>query len=105
MLAGLRLADPQLRVLAAAPVDCQDDFARGVVDIGNDVSDQGAQKLLARAHGHSWRAPCGFEIVRQAGEVWGRDGRFRRPHGLQSCFAHLDPAKRRLPALLKLSGN
>ena len=35
----------------------------------------------------------------------GRGGRFRRPHGLQSCFARLDPAKRRLPAVLKLSGN
>ena len=94
-----------MRVLAAAPVDCQDDLACRVVDIGNDVGDQDTQKLLARAHGHAWRAPCGFEIVRQAGEVWGRGGRFRRPHGLQSCFARLDPAKRHLPALLKLSGN
>jgi transposase len=42
MLAGLRLADPQLRVLAAAPMDRQNDFARRVVDIGNNVGDEGA---------------------------------------------------------------
>jgi hypothetical protein len=48
MLAGLRLADLQLRMLAAAPMDRQDDFARGFVDIGDNVDDQGAQQPLAR---------------------------------------------------------
>jgi hypothetical protein len=42
MFAGLRLTDPQLRVLAAAPMDRQNDFARRVVDIGNNVGDEGA---------------------------------------------------------------
>ena len=40
MLARLRLADPQLRVLAAPPMDRQDDLARRLVDIGDDVGDQ-----------------------------------------------------------------
>src|SRR5215831_10057913 len=75
MLARPRLADPQLRLLATASMDCQDDLARRLVDIGDDVDDQGAQKPLARAHGHAWRVPCGVEIVRQTGEVWQRDGR------------------------------
>src|SRR4051794_2396852 len=66
MLTGLRLADPQLRLLPAAPIDCQDDLAGRLVDIGDDVGDQGAQKPLARAHGHAWRFPRSIEIVRQA---------------------------------------
>src|SRR4051794_4112575 len=41
MLARLRLADPQLRVLAASPMDRQDDLAHRLVDIGNNVGDQG----------------------------------------------------------------
>ena len=105
MLAGLRLADPQLRVLAAAPMDRQDDLARRLVDIGDDVGDQGAQKPLARAHGHAWRIPCGIEIVGQPGEVGRRGGRVRRPHRLQPRLARLDSPKRRLPALLELRGD
>jgi hypothetical protein len=34
MLAALGFADPQLRMLAAAPMDRQDDLARRLVDIG-----------------------------------------------------------------------
>src|SRR5215208_4361854 len=41
MLAGPRLADPHLRVLATLPMDCQNHLARRLVDIGNDVSDKG----------------------------------------------------------------
>ena len=73
MLAGVRLANAQLRVLAAAPMDRQDNLARRLVDIGNDVGDQGTQQPLARAHGDTWRVPCGLKIVGQAGEV-GRYG-------------------------------
>jgi len=86
-------------------MDCQDDLARRVIDIGNDVGDQGAQKPLARTHGHTWRIPSSIEIVRQAGEVWRHDGRFRRPHRLQARLARLDSPKRRLPTLLKLRGD
>ena len=51
MLARLRLADPQLRVLAAPPMDRQDDLARRLVDIGDDVGDQGR---AAAAGGCAW---------------------------------------------------
>jgi len=46
VFAGLRLSDPQLRVLTTTPMDRQDDFARGLIDIDNDVGDKGAQELL-----------------------------------------------------------
>ena len=51
MLTGVRFADPQLRVLAASPVDRQDDFARRLVDVGNDVRDKGSEEPLTGAHG------------------------------------------------------
>src|SRR6202011_1752168 len=89
----------------AAPMDCQDDLARRLVDIGDDVGDQGAHKPLARTHGHAWRVPCDVEIVRQTGEVWGHDGGFRRPPRLKPRLARLNSTKRRLPALLKLRGD
>src|SRR4051794_194944 len=41
MLAGLRLADAQLWVLTAAPMDRQDDLARRFLDIGDDVGAPG----------------------------------------------------------------
>jgi hypothetical protein len=63
-----------------------------------------AHRSRWRAHGHAWRVPYGIEIVRQAGEVWRHDGRFRRPHRLQPRLARFDSAKRRLPTLLKLRG-
>ena len=59
MLARFRLADPQLRVLAASPMDRQDDLARRLVDVGNDVGDKGAKQPLSRAHRHAGRVPCG----------------------------------------------
>ena len=46
MLAGLRLADPQLRMLAAAPMDRQDDLTLRLVDVGDDVGHQSAQEPL-----------------------------------------------------------
>src|SRR5207237_895367 len=69
-------------------MDCQDDLAGRLVDIGNDVGDQGVRKPLTRTHGHAWRVPCDLEIVRQTGEVWRHDDRFRRPHRLQRAENH-----------------
>jgi len=105
MLAGLRLADPQLRVLAAAPMDRQDDLARRFIDVGDDVGDKRAEETLARAHGHARRIPCSVEIVGQPGEVGRRGSRIRRSHRLQPCLAGLDAMERRLPALLEPCGN
>jgi hypothetical protein len=92
MLAGLRLADPQLRVLAAAPMDRQNDLARGFVDIGDDVGNQGTQQSLARAHGDARRVPCGVEIGGEAGEIRRDDGRIGCPRRVQPRLAGLDAA-------------
>ena len=105
VLAGFGLADPQLRVLAAPPVDHQDDLARRLVDVGDDVGDQGAHEPLAGAHGRARRVPGGFEVLGEAGEVRRDGGRGRRPHRLQPRLARLDPPQRRLPALLQLCGD
>jgi transposase len=67
VFAGLRLADPQLRMLTAAPMDRQDNLARHLINICNDVGDKGAQEPLARAHGHARRVPRSVEIVSQPG--------------------------------------
>src|SRR4051812_48094396 len=42
-------------MLAAAPMDREDDLARALVDVGDDIRDEGAQKLLAGAHRHAGR--------------------------------------------------
>jgi hypothetical protein len=63
MLASLRLADPQLRMLTAAPMDRQNDLTLRLVHVGDDVGHQSAQEPLASAHTDAWRAPGGFEVV------------------------------------------
>ena len=45
-------------MLAAAPMDREDDLARALVDVGDDVRDEGAQKLLVGAHRHAGRVPA-----------------------------------------------
>ena len=86
-------------------MDYQHDFARRFLDIGDDVGDQGAQELLARAHGHPGRVPSRAEIIGKTGEVGRHDDGIGRAHCLQSCLAGLDAAQRRLPALLELRGD
>src|SRR5829696_9465745 len=91
-------------MLAASPMDREDDLARALVDVGDDVRDEGAQQLLAGAHRHAGRGPCRFEIVGQAREIRHLDGCCRR-QPFKPCFAGLDPLERGFPALLKLGGD
>ena len=65
-------------MLAAPPVDRQDDLARRLVDVGDDVGDQRPQQPLARARRDARRGPCGGEIVGETGEVR-RGRRIGRP--------------------------
>ena len=104
VLAGSRLPDPQLGVLAAAPVDGEDHVSHGLVDIGDDVGDEGAQQPLAGAHRGAGRVPSGLEVLGKADEVRCADRRVRRPHRIQPGLACFDAAQRGLPALLKLCG-
>jgi hypothetical protein len=86
-------------------MDCQDDLARPVVNVGDDVDDERPQKALASPHGHARRIPCGIEILGQPGEVGGSGGRVKHPRRLQLRLARLEATKCHLPALLELRGD
>ena len=78
VLAGPGLPDTEFRVLAASPVDHQDHLTRGLVHVGDDVLDQGADQPLAGAGGGAGRVPGGREILGEPGEVRRIGGRGRR---------------------------
>ena len=105
VLAGFRFGEPQLRVLAAAPMDRQNDFARRLVDIGDDVGDQGPEQPLASPRGHSRCVPGGLKIVGKTGEIRHGGGRGGHRHGADPRLAGLDAPERRLPALFQLGGD
>jgi hypothetical protein len=105
MLAGFWFADPQLRMLAAAPMDRQDDLARRLVDIGDDVCNEGPQEPLASAHADDWRVPGGFQIVGESSEIRHDSGRVRYSHRFQPRLACRRSSQRRFPALLELRGD
>src|SRR5215471_10536176 len=102
ILTGFWFAHPQLRMLAAPPMDRQNDLARLVIDIGDDVDDESSEQALASAHGHAWCVPGSTEVIGKTGEVRRCGDRLWRPHCLQSRFASLHAAKRGFPALLEL---
>src|SRR3954468_16607284 len=91
-------------MLAAAPMDREDDLARALVNVGDDVRVEGAQKLLAGAHRHAGRVPGRFEIVGQARRLGLRAGGCRR-QPFKPCFAGFDSLERGFPALLKLGSD
>src|SRR3954453_15392641 len=97
---------PQLRVLTALPVDHEHDLARGLVDVGDDVRDQGPHEPLAGAHRRAGRVPSGLQVAGEAGEVGRVRGRGRRLlPGRQAGLARRHAAERRLPAPLQLGGD
>ena len=84
-------------MLAAAPVDREDNLTQRRIIIGDDLHDHGAQKLLARPHRHPGRIPGSFQVVCEPNKVGagccGGTGRFQRGqprltalHALQGCF-------------------
>jgi hypothetical protein len=105
VLASSGFLDPQLRVLAAPPVDHQDDLACCIVDIGDNVFDQGGHEPVARAHARARRVPGRGEIRGKAGEVRRGGGRLRRPPGIKLRLAGFNAAQRCLPTLLQLRGD
>src|SRR5882762_7440820 len=68
MLAGSQLADAQLGMLAAFPVDDKHDLSRRLVDVGNDLGDQRPHQSLARSHCCPWHLPCRREVISQSRE-------------------------------------
>lgn len=76
-------------MLAAAPVDLEDDLSQAMVVIGDDLNDERAKKLLTRSRGHPWRIPGRLEVICEPDKVgyWcGGARRFnRRQRTLQAC--------------------
>jgi len=68
VLSGTRLADPKLGVLPTLPMDREHDVAHRVIDVCDDVDNQGSQQLLARAHRHIGGFPGRRQIIRQIGK-------------------------------------
>jgi transposase len=90
--AGRRLAEPELGMLPALPVDEKNNLARLFVDIGGDLVHQRSQQLLAGPHRDTGRRQRCPKIIGQAREIrsWRRgDGIGRRR---QSGLAVLNAA-------------
>lgn len=79
--ARLRLAEPEFGMLAALPVDDENNLARLIIDVGGDLVHQRSQQLLASAHRDAGRLPRGVEILSQARKIRG----WRRGDGLRCC--------------------
>jgi hypothetical protein len=55
-------------MLAAPPVDREDDVADRIIDIDDDVGDQGPQQLLTGTHRHIGSVPGCRQVVRHVGK-------------------------------------
>ena len=56
-------------MLAATPVDLEDNLTRTLIVIGDDLNDGRAKELLARPHGNPWCIPGGLEVVCEPDKV------------------------------------
>jgi hypothetical protein len=65
MFSSAILLDPHLRVLAAGPMNHQDDFLVFLIHIGNYFRDQDADDALSQTHVCGRRIPNSGKIVRQ----------------------------------------
>ena len=105
MLACSRLAHPQFGVLAPSPMDREDDFARFIIDIGDNVDNQGSQQLLTGAHADFGSVPRRQQLACQIGKgirsYLDRLGLFSD----LASFQLLDALQGLLPAFFKLCRN
>ena len=69
MLAACRLAEADLGMLAALPVDDEHDFIGRLIDVGDDLVDQGAHQTLPGSHGGRRSLPGDGEVLGEAGEI------------------------------------
>jgi len=91
VFSGLGFAKSKLRVLAALPVDRQDDLTSSLVDDGGNLIDQRSQQLLTRAHGDTRALPGRLKVFGKPCKIWLGAQRLRSPC-LQSRLALLDAA-------------
>src|SRR5262245_41029695 len=99
---GSRLADAQLGMLTALPVDDEHDLPGRIVDIDDDLGDQCPHQSLARPHRGSRCLPCRREIIGQTGELGTRIVGVGDLHSIEPLPATLDTLQRGLPRLLQL---
>ena len=69
MLAGPGLSHPKLGVLAATPMDDEDDLLRVHIVSGDNVGDESPDQLLAGSHRHAWSVPSGIQVERNPREI------------------------------------
>jgi transposase len=105
MLPRSWLLHTQLRVLTSAPVYCEDDLSRRLINICDDIFNQCAYKPLSCTHACLGSVPGGGEISSQAGEVRCPGRQIGRPARLQPLLAVLHAPESRFPTLLQLSGD
>src|SRR5580693_1345862 len=87
-----RLAEPELGVLAALPVDDQNDLTRRFIDVDGDLVHQRSQQLLSGAHRDAGRLPRGLEVLGQAHKIRRRCRRDGLRRSGQSRLAVLNAA-------------
>src|SRR5208282_5522413 len=88
VLATARLAHPQLRVLATAPMDRQYDLASRVINVDDDFLDQRTDQALLGPHVDGWRAPRAFEISPKPEQLHAHRRRRLVRHTAESRASH-----------------
>ncbi len=77
MFARLGFTETEFGVLPALPVDDKDNLPSLLVDVDDNVIDEGTRQLLAGAHGDAGVFPGRLEVLGDAGQLRYR----RRPGG------------------------
>jgi hypothetical protein len=106
MLSRSRLPRAHFGVLAATPMDHEDDLARDVVDVHHDLLDERPHELLLDAGVGRRGLPGRAQIARQPQHGLAvRRGRRRCGRFGQACLAHAQVSEGGIPPDLKFGGN
>ena len=100
MFAGFWLLDAQFRMLAAFPMDDENDLASGFVNIGDNLGDQSPHQLLACPHRRFRCFPGRGEIIGKSGQIRELPANIWRLHAIEALPARLDALQCSLPGLL-----
>ena len=92
-------------MLTTAPMDREEDLARSLVVLSDDVGNERAQQLLARPHRYARRVPGCLQVFCQPSKVGRRGGKVRPLHSVQSRLTGLHMLKRCFPAFFQLCCN
>ena len=92
MLAGPGLSEPKLGVLTTLPMDCQNDLAGRLVDVGGNFVHQRPQQLLTRAHSHTRSLPRRLQVFGNAHKIGLGQSGDRRSRCVQAQLAFLHAA-------------